>query len=89
MKTPPSAFKVVRSFRVGADKHTDSRYHPVMNRSEKVPAKTPAETTPKADSKSPISEQKNPEAKPELTPEEQMAQYEESLKETDWGHQPC
>lgn len=30
----------------------------------------------------------NPEAK-ELTPEEQMAIYEESLKESDWGHQPC
>ena len=30
-------------------------------------------------------------AKPagELSAEEQMAQYEESLKETDWGHQPC
>ena len=25
----------------------------------------------------------------ELTPEEQMALYEEDLKETDWGHQPC
>jgi hypothetical protein len=25
----------------------------------------------------------------ELTAEEQMALYEESLKETDWGHQPC
>jgi hypothetical protein len=24
-----------------------------------------------------------------LTPEEQMALYEEHLKETDWGHQPC
>ena len=24
-----------------------------------------------------------------LTPEEQMALYEESLKEDDWGHQPC
>lgn len=24
-----------------------------------------------------------------LTPEEQMALYEENLKETDWGHQPC
>ena len=24
-----------------------------------------------------------------LTPEEQMARYEESLKEDDWGHQPC
>jgi hypothetical protein len=25
----------------------------------------------------------------ELSPEEQMALYEENLKETDWGHQPC
>jgi len=25
----------------------------------------------------------------ELSAEEQMALYEESLKETDWGHQPC
>ena len=24
-----------------------------------------------------------------LTAEEQMERYEESLKETDWGHQPC
>jgi hypothetical protein len=24
-----------------------------------------------------------------LTPEEQMELYEKSLKETDWGHQPC
>ena len=24
-----------------------------------------------------------------LTEEEQMALYEESLKEADWGHQPC
>ena len=28
-------------------------------------------------------------AEPTLTAEEQMALYEESLKETDWGHQPC
>jgi hypothetical protein len=25
----------------------------------------------------------------ELTPDEQMALYEDDLKETDWGHQPC
>ena len=25
----------------------------------------------------------------QLTPEEQMALYEEALKESDWGHQPC
>lgn len=30
-----------------------------------------------------------PVPKKELTPEEQMALYEEDLKETDWGHQPC
>jgi hypothetical protein len=24
-----------------------------------------------------------------LTAEEQMQQFEEDLKETDWGHQPC
>jgi hypothetical protein len=28
-------------------------------------------------------------ASEDLTPEEQMALYEESLKESDWGHQPC
>ena len=25
----------------------------------------------------------------QMTPEEQMAAFEESLKESDWGHQPC
>ena len=25
----------------------------------------------------------------ELTPEEQMARFEDALKEEDWGHQPC
>ena len=25
----------------------------------------------------------------ELSAEEQMAHYEEALKESDWGHQPC
>jgi hypothetical protein len=25
----------------------------------------------------------------ELSPQEQMANFEESLKESDWGHQPC
>jgi hypothetical protein len=25
----------------------------------------------------------------ELTAEEQMARYEDELKESDWGHQPC
>ncbi|NRB74996.1 MAG: hypothetical protein HRU46_11615 [Verrucomicrobiales bacterium] len=25
----------------------------------------------------------------ELSPEEQMAAFEEALKNSDWGHQPC
>jgi hypothetical protein len=27
--------------------------------------------------------------KEELSAEEQMAAFEENLKESDWGHQPC
>lgn len=30
-----------------------------------------------------------PDDAPESTPEEQMARFEEALKEEDWGHQPC
>ena len=30
-----------------------------------------------------------PPPKKQLTPEEQMALYEDDLKENDWGHQPC
>ena len=30
-----------------------------------------------------------PPKKRDLTAEEQMAAFEEDLKETDWGHQPC
>jgi hypothetical protein len=26
---------------------------------------------------------------PGLSPEEQLARFEEDLKENDWGHQPC
>ena len=29
------------------------------------------------------------EKKPQLSPEEQMANFEDQLKEDDWGHQPC
>lgn len=46
----------------------------------------PADGTCKQESK---SESADPPSKKELSPEEQMALYEESLKETDWGHQPC
>ena len=34
------------------------------------------------------SAEEKPPAK-ELTPEEQMERFEEDLKESDWGHQPC
>lgn len=54
----------------------------------------PQSTPPPNDSESnhpsipPAAEPQAPPKKP-LTPEEQMALYEENLKETDWGHQPC
>ena len=44
------------------------------------------------DPKPAAEENKAPEVpakKRELTAEEQMAAFEEDLKETDWGHQPC
>jgi hypothetical protein len=31
----------------------------------------------------------NKPTEPKLSKEEQMALYEEYLKENDWGHQPC
>lgn len=45
----------------------------------------------------PEDEQKSTKADPgaedpatgELSPEEQMAAFEEALKDEDWGHQPC
>ena len=36
-----------------------------------------------------LTSTKNPARAKELTPEEQMALYEDHLKETDWGHRPC
>jgi hypothetical protein len=51
---------------------------------------SPTESAEHADTSASIN--RGPEsaivAKP-LTPEEQMALYEEELKENDWGHQPC
>jgi hypothetical protein len=35
------------------------------------------------------SETSAPPPTKELTPEEQMARFEDALKEEDWGHQPC
>ena len=36
----------------------------------------------------PIADASNVSARP-LSREEQMARFEEALKEEDWGHQPC
>ena len=38
--------------------------------------------------KVPLDSKTDDEPKP-LTTEEQMARYEDDLKDTDWGHQPC
>jgi hypothetical protein len=48
-----------------------------------IPAKKLPADSPGA---SPTDEPATP---PKLTAEEQMALYEEHLKENDWGHQPC
>jgi hypothetical protein len=45
-------------------------------------------TDPKRDAEQ-NKESEVPAKKRELTAEEQMAAFEEDLKETDWGHQPC
>jgi len=47
----------------------------------------PTETSASAEEES-GSEEEDQTPK-ELTKKEQMALYEESLKEDDWGHQPC
>lgn len=35
------------------------------------------------------TEDQSVKSKKELSREEQLAQFEEALKEEDWGHQPC
>ena len=52
---------------------------------DKKPEGSPKSATPPAGDALAVP----PDPKKELTPEEQMALYEEDLKETDWGHQPC
>ena len=48
----------------------------------KEPAKQPKAGAQKAAGEASIDAK-------ELTPEEQMAAYEEAMKNEDWGHQPC
>ena len=55
--------------------------------SEKPESEDPKESSADAEGES-SDDAENQEPK-ELTPEEQMALYEKSLKEDDWGHQPC
>ena len=50
--------------------------------------KEPASSS--GDAKADPASEAQPEVDPsKLSPEEQMALYEEQLKEDDWGHQPC
>jgi hypothetical protein len=46
----------------------------------------PSPSPPPAETQKPAANPANANA---LTPEEQMALFEQELKETDWGHQPC
>ena len=47
------------------------------------------ESTTAATATSPTATSAPPVPVEKLTPEEQMALFEKSLKEEDWGHQPC
>ena len=47
------------------------------------------ESTTAATAPSPTAPSSPPVTVEKLTPEEQMALFEKSLKEEDWGHQPC
>ena len=53
---------------------------------DKPEASKPASQEPQKEASA--AEVPKPE-QPPLTPEEQMARFEQDLKETDWGHQPC
>jgi hypothetical protein len=44
---------------------------------------------PAVSSDLPLNPASESEPAPKLTTEEQMALYEDYLKENDWGHQPC
>jgi len=67
------------------DSAADRFYAGVM-----LPEKDPRPTAPPVVSPNPPGTPALPsDAVEKLSPEEQMARYEESLKESDWGHQPC
>jgi hypothetical protein len=50
-----------------------SRHDPQPNKGLNFPAEQPM----------------SPSGNDALSPEEQMARFEDDLKENDWGHQPC
>jgi hypothetical protein len=51
-----------------------------------IPPSPPPQAAPSPSQPSPTGETKPAST---LSPEEQMALFEQELKETDWGHQPC
>jgi hypothetical protein len=51
---------------------------PADKESDQIPAAPQSEPEPPKDEKEDTR-----------TPEQQLADYEESLKNDDWGHQPC
>ncbi|MGH7944077.1 MAG: hypothetical protein ACREH8_08885 [Opitutaceae bacterium] len=59
-----------------------------MNSEPRDPHETPAAKTPEPPASGAVTPDPAP-AAPALTAEEQMALFEQELKETDWGHQPC
>ena len=56
-----------------------------------MPDEPPAKVTPpdEKDAAQAGAETGAPTSNEKLTPEEQMARFEDALKEEDWGHQPC
>ena len=60
---------------------------PRESRPETKPGKSGEGSGPSTKTKVPPAGEVAPSKK--LTAEEQMAQYEDDLKENDWGHQPC
>lgn len=55
---------------------------------EAMPKKAETASTQLPDAKGSIASDREIDPS-NLTPEEQMARFEEQLKEDDWGHQPC
>jgi hypothetical protein len=59
-----------------------------QKRTENAPLEKPDQIASPEPPAAPSQESEKTSRK-ELTADEQMALYEEDLKENDWGHQPC